>query len=419
MFRWIIFLELNSFLLAAAFAVESVPASNPFPPRVSLSSAIRSGQLERVKHLLASGGDVNERDEAGSTPLIVAVLSDRPEVLRYLIDQGADVNARQLETDSTALLYAVLAPRIEMVRTLLSKGADPNLSYSQSRTALHLAANPAVVDLLIAGQADIEALDESGLSPLDEAVLHGRTEIASLLLRAHADPARIHPADGRGPLHEAAIKGYPALVPLLVAAGADPAAPDRWRQTPLDLALAYKNPKVVSSLLALKPGSPALQAAFGSAMETAVTRGRVEIARMLLDCGWNVNERTSAGSTYLNDAALKAQLGVVRLLLDRGARLDARNQNGGTPLHDAAISGNTSLLSLLLDRGAAIDARDSESGATPLMLAASMGHTAAVALLLERGADPSLKDSRGRTALSRAREGQDLDLVKLLQNASG
>jgi ankyrin repeat protein len=71
----------------------------------------------------------------------------------------------------------------------------------------------------------------------------------------------------------------------------------------------------------------------------------------------------------------------------------------------------------LLDRGCAINARESESGATPLMLAASLGRTAAVALLLERGADPLLKDNAGRTALSRAYENQNADLVKLLEAA--
>ena len=51
------------------------------------------------------------------------------------------------------------------------------------------------------------------------------------------------------------------------------------------------------------------------------------------------------------------------------------------------------------------------------MLAASLGRTAAVALLLNRGADPLLKDNSGRTALARAYENPDKDLVKLLEAA--
>jgi hypothetical protein len=73
----------------------------------------------------------------------------------------------------------------------------------------------------------------------------------------------------------------------------------------------------------------------------------------------------------------------------------------------------------LLNNGAAIDAPDRESGATPLMIAASLGRAGAVAMLLRRGANPLLRDHAGHTALDRAREAQNSDVVKLLQSAKG
>jgi ankyrin repeat protein len=101
--------------------------------------------------------------------------------------------------------------------------------------------------------------------------------------------------------------------------------------------------------------------------------------------------------------------------LAKGARLEARGENGDSPLHDAALGGNPEVITLLLDHGAAIDAPDGESGATPLMIAASLGRAGAVAILLRRGANPLLRDHAGHTALDRAREAQNPDVVKLLQ----
>ncbi len=425
MFRVVAILELAAALVGvAAWAVgEPVPGSvladSAYQP---LYSAIGSGRLDEVKQFVESGADVNGRDGAGSTPLMMAVLAGNPQIATYLLSRGADVNARCGQSGSTALSYAVMAGRADLAAILLASGARLDLRYGDQQTALHLAAagqSVECVKLLLGAHSDLEAVDVRGYTPLDEAVLHNRAEIASTLLRGGADVHRVHPFDGRDALHEACVKGFATLIPLLVRAGADPAARDWSGQTPVDLALDYKNNAAVSALLHLKPPRQELRASFAEAMERAVQRGRSEIVRILIDCGWDINQPTAAGSTYLNDAALGGHIKVARILLDRGARPDARNQNGGTPLHDAAISGNTELIGLLLDRGSAIDAREFDSGATPLMLAASLGKTEAVSLLLRRGANPMLTDKAGHTALSRAQENQNPDLVKLLEAASG
>jgi ankyrin repeat protein len=417
MFRSATILELFPVLLGLT-ALASVQDSTYSP----LHFAIRNGSPEAVRRLVDSGANVNQRDGVGNTPLMVAVFAGKVETTSYLLKQGADVNARQGQSGFTALRYAVGAGRADLVEPLLKAGARTDLRYSDRQTVLHVAASGRNVDcvkLLLASKADLRAVDANGNTPLDDAVLHGRVEIAATLLQNRADVGRTRPGDGRGVLHEACQKGYAPLIPVLLEAGADPALRDESGQTPLDLALDYKNRSAISMLARFMPRYPELQATFSEAMEAAVRRGRTEIIGMLLDAGLDVNRPTLAGSIYLNDAALKGQFRVVLLLLDRGARLDTRNQTGGTVLHDAAISGNLELIGLLLDRGCAIDAVDAESGATPLMLAASLGHTEAVALLLRRGANPALKDKSGRTALARAQEGQDADLVKLLQQAQG
>ena len=423
MFRTIAILELIAALAGATWAASDPVSLFPLADSASppLQFAIGSGKLNQVKQSIDAGADVNGRDDAGSTPLMMAVLSGNPEVITYLLSRGALVNARSGQNGSTALSYAVMAGRADVIKILLAAGARVDFRYREQQTVLHMAAAgrcTECVQLLLDAHCDMETGDALGYSALDEAVLHGRADIASQLLRRGADVHRVHAFDGRDALHQACVKGFAPLIPLLVAAGADPTARDWSGQTPLDLALDYKNDAAVRALLHLTQ-LRGVRETFEEAMERAVQRGRSEVARILLDSGWGVNERTTAGSTYLNDAALGGRIKVARLLLDRGARLDSRNQNGGTPLHDAAISGNVEMIALLLDRGAAIDATDLESGATPLMLAASLEKTEAVSLLLKRGANPTLTDKAGRTALTRAEENQNPDLLRLLEAASG
>jgi uncharacterized protein len=423
MFRAVAILELTAAIAATACRAGGGPVvSFPFADSSYqlLHSVIGSGSLGEVKQFIESGADVNGRDGAGSTPLMLAVLAGNAETARYLLGRGADVNARCAQNGATALSYAVAAGRPDFVGILLAAGARVDLRYRDEQSVLHMAAAghcTECVKLLLDAHSDLRAADLGGYTALDQAVLHGGAEITAALLRGGADVHRVHPSDGRQALHQACIKGHAVLIPLLVAAGADPVARDWSGQTPVDLALDYKNQAAVSALLHLKPQRQELQATFEEAMERAVQRGRSEIVRILIDCGWNVNQVTGTGSSYLNDAALGGRIKVARLLIERGAYLEALNQNGGTPLHDAAISGNTELIGLLLDRGAALDARELNSGATPLMLAASLGNTAAVSLLLSRGANPALTDKAGHTALSRAEENQNSDLVKLLEAA--
>jgi ankyrin repeat protein len=382
-----------------------------------LHAAVRAGDIAEVRQALAAGADINARDTLGGTPLLDAAWSGNLEITNVLLSSGADVNARHTGAGSTALEYAVLTDRFAIVHALLAAKARVDIQYKDGQSVLHAAAsrgNREIIDSLISAGAAVDAVDTNGNTPLDEAVLHGRGDAVAALLAHGADARRVHSDDGRGPLHEAGIKGFAALAQPLVDAGAILALKDRSDQTPLDLALAYKNGPMVAALLRLGSRLDDSAAAAGEAMETATLRGRTEIARLLIDNGFDINQPTRAGSTYLNDAALKGQGKMVALLLARGARLEARGENGESPLHDAALGGNPEVITLLLDHGAAIDALDRESGATPLMIAASLGRAGAVAVLLRRGANPLLRDHAGHTALDRAREAQNSDVVNLL-----
>jgi ankyrin repeat protein len=98
-----------------------------------------------------------------------------------------------------------------------------------------------------------------------------------------------------------------------------------------------------------------------------------------------VNSLDSDASTPLHCATWKGHLEVVRLLLDAGANVNAHNENdhwGTTPLHAAAHANQAAIAQLLIDRGAEINALD-RSGKTPLFHT-TFHKAKAVAKLLER-----------------------------------
>ena len=82
--------------------------------------------------------------------------------------------------------------------------------------------------------------------------------------------------------------------------------------------------------------------------------GHVDVVKLLLDKGVNLDGRSGIGTTPLMSAALYNKIGVVKLLLDQGADINAVNSEGMTPLKMAAKSstGNPELIKYLKEHGA-------------------------------------------------------------------
>lgn len=219
-----------------------------------LYKAAARNDLACVKLLLAAGADPNHRiySAAGSYPLHAA---RSPEVLRALIEAGADLDAVDIE-NNTPLSSAVAHADIELVRALLEVGANLE-QRNKSRngmTALHIAAwgigpvggcvgNPhdCLCELIKLG-ADVNARDDSGDTPLHNAAFWSSADDIRTLLAAGADVDAVG-NDGRTPLHEAALcEGSlgPECIELLLAAGADPNARDAEGNTPLHLAAEWR-----------------------------------------------------------------------------------------------------------------------------------------------------------------------------------
>lgn len=159
-----------------------------------------------------------------------------------LLAKEADVDARDAD-GSTPLHYAVRDQLYAVAARLLEVGANVDAANKHGDTALSFAASEELADLLLAHQANP---DGSGFSagPLHSAAFYGRTGVARLLLAHGADANRID-ANGETPLHRAAFRQHPDIVRLLLENGAKvnvPSGSGRPR-TAMDMT---ENPEIVA-----------------------------------------------------------------------------------------------------------------------------------------------------------------------------
>jgi ankyrin repeat protein len=196
------------------------------------------GDLSKLKNLLSANTNlVNARRERDSaTPLHLAVLNGRLEVVKYLINLGADVNAKTAK-DKTPLHMAASNtgpqfPGKQMAEALIAAGAKIDLPAEDGLTALHYAAqNNAVevADLLIQKGADVNAAAKYGIRPLHKASLGlnqvaGGQWVGDLLIANKADVNATAYANRVTALWQASgmSNQNDKIVEKLLKAGADP-----------------------------------------------------------------------------------------------------------------------------------------------------------------------------------------------------
>lgn len=184
--------------------------------------AIQDGDIKKVKALLEENPEsVNTRNEYGTTPLFLATMRGKVEIMMLLINKGADVRAKN-SNGFTALDTAVYSGNKQAVELLITNGADVNTKSKPGTTPLLFSitrGHKEVLDILINKGASLDVTDRTGSSPLLLAVLAGKKEMVELLIGRGVD---INAANSRGstPLSVADREGYKDIVDLLLAKGA-------------------------------------------------------------------------------------------------------------------------------------------------------------------------------------------------------
>ena len=404
------------FLAAAVLSAVSLPSGAWAAAGVPLADAAERGDLAAVRTLIGQRTDINATRVDGTTALHAAVHADRLEIADLLLKAGANAAAKD-RYGVTPLYLASVNGNAEMIRHLLDAGVEPNTTDPGGETALMTAARTGAVPalrLLIDRGSNVDATEpEFQQTALMIAVRENHGPAAEILLEAGAS---VNAQTRKGPT--------PAFVPPCKGTGCGSEGvginrgglPDRGRRAEV------------------KGGMTSLL--------YAARDGRLEVARMLVASGADLELGDGNGIRPLLMAALNGQVGVARLLVEKGANVNADDFWGRSPLWAAVEYRNLDmnnndqdsptdngvgraplldLIRLLIDKGANVNARTRElppprrwlyslndvswvdfTGQTPFLRAALSADTTTMRLLVERGADPNLSTLAGTTPLMAA-----------------
>ncbi|KAF8451720.1 ankyrin repeat-containing domain protein, partial [Kalaharituber pfeilii] len=152
--------------------------------------------------------------------------------------------------------------------------------------------------------------------------------------------------------------------------------------------------------------------------QLAISMKHQPLLNLLLNRADYINVQDDMGQTPLHRAVELGDKATTQLLLHAHAEVMAKDKSQNTPLHIAAAIGHVEIVKLLLSSGADINA-ENEFKETPLHKAAANEHVAIVQLLLDKGANPEARDKDGLTALLRAaNEGKGQTFEMLLNHCA-
>lgn len=363
-----------------------------------LHMAVIDGQKGVVEYLIEKGAQINAKDISGATPLHEAVRYGRTEIASQLLAAGANANAQDSLGKTPLLIITPQDAQLEMYQLLLKYGANPNAKDLYGDTPLHIATMTGVstdiLTCLYTAGADIDERNKAGVTPLSLAVENHWGEHIDFYVNRKAD-INAEDMNGETPLTRA-FDGPIEMLQKLVTVNTVQIR-DSFGNTPLHI---------------------------------ATQRGATEEqVKYLLTCGADVNARNRNGDTPLFIAIKENNRPTGELLLSYQADVFATNTDnfsplrmaltaggeiqdwvlsseiikatdgiGNTPLHYAAEWNLESAITTLLEKGAAVNVQNS-NGETPLFNAVKSNNPSSVAILMKNGADWNIRDFLGNTAL--------------------
>jgi len=273
-------LVLASFIISFSFS---------FSYAQDIFAASYNGDFETVKRLIAADPKlVNAKNSDGRFPLEMAAQTGRVEIVRLLLEKGAEVNMSRGGGSTALHMAALYGGKTELISLLLEKGANMN-----ARTA-------------------------NGETPLNLAVIGKQKAIAELLLDRGAE-INLENQNFSSLLHISASAGIKRIV---------------------DMALKHE----INFAFRTEKGNTLLH--------SAAEGGLVELADVLLAKGLSLEATNTYGQTPLHLAARDDQKGIVELFLGKGAKIDQATKEGKAALHYAREKGHQDIVELLRAKGA-------------------------------------------------------------------
>ncbi|XP_044274415.1 kinase D-interacting substrate of 220 kDa isoform X4 [Varanus komodoensis] len=381
----------------------------------SLVTYVEEENVPALKAFLEKCKDVDERNENGQTPLMIAAEQGNLEIVQELIKKGANCNLEDSD-NWTALISAAKEGHVAIVSELLNCNVNMEHRDMGGWTALMWACYKGcteVAEVLLERGANpnITGLQYS-VYPIIWAAGRGHSRIVQLLLQYGA---KVNCSDkyGTTPLIWAARKGHLECVKYLLHMGADVDQEGANSMTALIVAVKGGFTDSVKEILKRNPNVNLTDKDGNTALMIASKEGHTEIVQDLLDAGTYVNIPDRSGDTVLIGAVRGGHVEIVRALLHKYADIDIRGQDNKTALYWAVEKGNATMVRDILQCNPDTEIC-TKDGETPLIKATKMRNIEIVELLLDKGAKVSAVDKKGDTPLHIAIRGRSRRLAELL-----
>ncbi|MDR2095234.1 MAG: ankyrin repeat domain-containing protein [Treponema sp.] len=377
--------------------------------KTPLYLAVETDRTEHIPLLLGYKADIFAADNRGLTPFEKA-LREKRTTLNALITPETVLHS---DTDGNTVLHRAVknSAGAEIIGFILDQGAPVNARNKEGDTSLHLAIRQneeAAGSLLIARNADIFAPNVKGHTPLllsffpDGNISLTKSTVQDIRVWM-LTPQTLSARDsvGNTALHYAAQWKLDRDIPLIVEKGADTEAVNATGETPLFIAVKNDSASTVSTLIASGARLTSRDILGNTSLHAAVRWNAQKAAGELIRQGIEVNTHAVNGMTPLHDAVRLGMREIEDMLIKNKADLEARDAEGNTPFMEALISGLPAPVERLAGAGSDIMTRNIR-GDTPLHLAVSMNRADMVSLLLGWGASIHARNAQGRTPLQNA-----------------
>ncbi|WP_457668797.1 ankyrin repeat domain-containing protein [Thiolapillus sp.] len=160
--------------------------SGPEKPTVTLYLAMQRGDIEQIERHIAWGSDLNQLDRDGYAPLHVAVRDGRLAITRLLIKHGVDIDRKDAR-GHTAIYHAIFTANPRIADLLLKAGATLDATPMLLELAQQGISEREAVRYLVDHGADLEARNDKGDTPLLIAIRQGNHKLAKHLVNFGAD----------------------------------------------------------------------------------------------------------------------------------------------------------------------------------------------------------------------------------------
>ncbi|KAK6813229.1 hypothetical protein RU639_011102 [Aspergillus parasiticus] len=337
----------------------------------------------------------NARDANFRTALHHSVRRDHEDLVKLLLQHNDTSPNCEDYLGRTPLMLAIESRNLFLFHLLLD---DPRtcigISIFSGMTPLHVACKHGysvfVESILAREDANVDALDKHGQTPLYYAVASNSADTIQLLLEnENADPNKPDNNQGKTPLYIAVKDGRFELAMMLIQRyNANPNCRcDEYLATPLMIAAARSDLDFISVLLKEKTLNINVPNNCGrTALGIAASHVQAEAALMLLQHpDVDVHHQAVDGTTVFLMAARGGHLDILVELLAKGAHPGISNNSGETPIYVASENGHYEAVLLLLERADVDPNQPTYYHETPLSVAARRGNVPIVRLLLEQG----------------------------------